>query len=94
MSAVAPKAVQVEVAMALSRVSARARVSFDIVRMVPLMVTASGITLNALDELSMEQTDTTICWIGSALRDAMLCSADTMVEAVTIGSTVRLGCAA
>ena len=64
------------------------------VRTVPFRCTVSGMTLCALDPVSKLVTDTTTCFTGSALRLAMVCSASTMCEAMTVVSIVSCGLAA
>ena len=57
---------------------------------VPVIVASSGMTLKALPEW-IWVIDTTSCFIGSALRLAMVWSAPTRAHAPGIGSTASCG---
>lgn len=92
MSARTPKLSACAVTMALSRFSSSARMSRLSERTLISITAVSGITLLALPEW-MAPTVTMAISCGSALRDTMVCSARTMLEAATIGSAARWGMA-
>ena len=93
-SALPPKAAAVLAVIALNRSSAILRMPASKVRTVPRSSTRSGMTFHASDSVRNEVTETTTDWIGSALREAMVCRAVTIWQAITVVSTDMCGCAA